>query len=606
MSFQPTPQLPADPWIGAFSTLAAPAPPPKRRSRVAPWIGVGLTLAGLLTASSVLGAPAAPSDAGAAHWLPADGSRLAFTTEQGAHTVEWSRPTVHSLMQFNSPTFLTWVKVSETDWTTANYLRVASQRLDDQAAAISTGEDLWVIDDTGARTIAESTSDNGDTIWEPGRLDLPADLATGKEWTSEGVLAFRPVGGDWQTAEYRAAYQASAPEDADYLARGCVTVAMTVTLNQQEIPTDRTWCPDAGPVAGSDPEFTWAPTDTLPRMPLGEPAGFDWATADELAFLTRTHSLTGAGTTFLSPVSPPGVLPDGSVVFANQLMPDVLALDPSDDPPLVRWAARPAGTPLTSAGFGGITVVSTSQRRLIAYGPDGQWLWEARQSDLTRAAPVRFGADTVMVVTLDGGVTGYDLITGAVRWRADMAVEIHRPPVVAGDRLLVADQGGALTCFDAAGRELWTIDAGQVSSMAATDGPEPLVVVGRADSYVVRAYRLSDGEPVWRNRVVEDARDLIAIGDRVVLRDYDRLLGLDAATGATLWTQQLRNWTAVGGGERLLAVTDDSLVLLDRDGRQVRSWPLQLGDVESVAYLTVAGDAVVAYGPTGFAVGRVA
>ena len=185
-----------------------------------------------------------------------------------------------------------------------------------------------------------------------------------------------------------------------------------------------------------------------------------------------------------------------------------------------------------------------------------------------------------------------------------MAVEIHRPPVAAGNRLLVSDQGGALTCFDAAGAELWTIDAGQVSSLAVTDGPDPLVVVGRADSYVVRAYRLADGEPVWRTRIVEDARGLVAIGDRVVLRDSDRLLGLDVATGETLWTQVLRNWAVIGGGDRLLALTDDALVLLDADGRRLKEWPVQLGDVESVSYLTIAADAVLVYGPTGFAVGR--
>ena len=617
MSTEPTPQPPADPWLGAFASLPPPPQPstpppgwkapsparPKKRSRVAPWIGVGLTLAGLVTASSVLGAPAAPPDAGANRWLPPDGTRLAYTTQQGVHTVEWSRPTVHSLMQFNSPTFLTWANISETDWTAASYLRVASQRLDDQAAAVTTGEDLWVIDDTGARTIAESTSDVGDTVWEPGRLDLPADLAVGKEWESEGAVAFRPIGGDWQAVEYRAVYQASPPADADQVARGCVAVAMTVTINQQDTLAERTWCPGAGPVAGSDPDLVWTLTEDLPRLTPAEPAAFDWDRADQLEFTTRVHSLTGAGNTFVSPVSPPGLVPSG-LVFANKIMPDVLTLDPADDPPQVRWAARPGGTPLASATFDGLTVVSTSQRRLVAYGPDGQWLWQAPQTDLTQAAPVRLGADTVVVVTLDGGVTGYDLITGAQKWRADMAVEIHRPPVAAGDRLLVSDQGGALTCFDAAGAELWTIDAGQVSSLAVTDGPDPLVVVGRADSYVVRAYRLADGEPVWRTRIVEDARGLVAIGDRVVLRDSDRLLGLDVATGETLWTQVLRNWAVIGGGDRLLALTDDALVLLDADGRRLKEWPVQLGDVESVSYLTIAADAVLVYGPTGFAVGR--
>lgn len=564
-----------------------------------------MTLVCLLTAASTLGAPAAPPTTGAARWLPADGTRLAFTSDDATHAVEWSRPTPHSLMQFNSPTFMTWAGIAEADWTQASYLRVTSQRLDDQATVEASGEDLWLVDDTGARTIAESLSGTLDTIWEPGRLDLPAELSAGSTWSSDGEVAFRQPGADWGATTYHAAYQAEPPSDDSERARGCIVVAMTLTINQQELPNRRTWCPAEGVVASQDSESSWSLTASLPQLPPAEQPVFDWSRAGELEFTDLGHSLQGAGYTTLSPIATPAVLPNGALVVANRIMPDLIALDSVTDPPPVRWAARPGGSLASVASFAGVTVVTTSRRALLAYGPDGQWLWEARLSDLTRVAPALAGGDTVVVVTLDGAVTGYDLATGGERWRTGMGTEIRRAPLVTGERILVADAGGALSCFDLAGQELWTIDAGRVSTLAVSAGPEPLVAVGRSDSLVIRAYSLTDGSEIWRRRILEDARDLVSLGDRFVLRDDDRLVGIDAASGAQRWTTAIRSERAAGGAGHVLLLTPTSLLLLDRDGRQVREWPHRLGDIERAdSYLATSGDAVIASGPTGFAVGR--
>lgn len=580
-----------------------PAPPPRPPSALAPWIGVGLTLAALLTATSVMGAPAATPNAGAARWLPPDGSRQAFVVGDASQALEWSRPPLHSLIQYGSPTFSIWAGITETDWQEAAYLRVAGHSLDERATAATTTENLWVVEDAGARTIAESASDAGDTIWEPGRLDLPADLAVGSTWTSQGAVAFRPPGGEWVSAEYQADYRAMAPADPAEQWRGCVVVAMELTVNGQKLPSDRTWCPGAGVIAGDDGDNTWVPAETLPRLPLAEPPDFDWSRADELEFTHRTHSQPGTGMTFLSPVSAPAALPDGTLVFANGAMPDLIALDPTTDPPPLRWVARPGGSLTSANGFAGLTVVTTSRRALIGYGPQGQWLWQTRLSDLTRVPPVLLGADTVVVVTLDGGITGYDLATGEERWRARMDAEIRRPPLVAGDRLLVADADGALSCLDADGQEQWTIDAGRVRSLAVSSGPDPVVAVGRSDSYVVSGYSLADGSRAWRERILQDARDLISLGDRFVLRDDDQLIAIEATDGARLWSSPMRSAAAIGGGGRILLLTADALVLIDAEGNPVREWPHQLGGV-SPGYLALSGGQVVVSGPTGFAVGR--
>ncbi|MDQ7994086.1 MAG: PQQ-binding-like beta-propeller repeat protein, partial [Propionicimonas sp.] len=254
---------------------------------------------------------------------------------------------------------------------------------------------------------------------------------------------------------------------------------------------------------------------------------------------------------------------------------------------------------------GGLTVVATTGRRLVAYGAGGQWLWEVPLSDIARVAPVPLGA-TLVVATLDGEVTGLDLASGAEAWRTQVAAEVRDPLVTAGDRLLVADQSGALTCLDAAGSELWAVDAGAARSVAVSSGASPVVVVGREDSPVVRGYALADGERVWELRHYDDAREIVAIGDRFLLRDTDRSTAVDAATGAPAWTwSQQRSWAAVGGGDRVLLLTDTDLVLLDDAGAVVGRWPHALGDVsQSSSFLAAAEGLVVAYGPLGMTVGR--
>ncbi len=615
MSTEPTPQPPADPWLGAFAALpqqpqpstpppgwtgsgTVPIPSKPPRSRTAPWIGVGLALAGLVTASSVLGAPPAPAATGVARWLPPDGTRLAFAWPQGTHTVEWSRPTAFSLKPSSSRTFDTWSGQTSTDWLHAAYLRVSAQQLSDQGEVEEAGEELWLIDTSGARTIAESNSEAGDTIWEPGLLDLPASATVDMTWESAGKVSFRPVGGEWTTAEYRASHQATAPADPAEQAKGCLSVATIVTINQQEIRRARTWCPGAGTVT-FDTGDAWPSTDTVPPRHVSEQPAFDWGQADRLELTFATHDL------FLSTTSPPGLLPDGSLLAVKQTAPDLVSIDPAANPPTIRWNTRPGGVLTSITTVADISLATTSRRELVAYGPDGQWLWESGLSELTTVPPVPLGADAVVVVTLDGEVAAYDLTTGDERWRTSMGSEIRLAPLVAGDRVVVADASGRLSCFDAEGNEVWRVDSGRVSALAVSAGAEPVIAVGRSDAYLVQGHSLANGSQVWRRRILEDIRTVMSLGDRFVLRDDDRLIGIDATSGTPLWSEPVHSLAGVGGGSHLLLLAESTLTLVDTNGRVVRSWPHQFGNVSSsVVSLTVTGGALLAFGPAGWAIGR--
>ncbi len=583
--------------------MSSPAQPSGRP--LASWLAISLTVGALLAAAAVIGRPAAAAVDGVAGWLPPDGHRTRLAAAGAIAATEWSRPTAFSLAQSGAPEFWVWVQITETGWDTATYLRAMTHRLDQAGGSQGRSEALWALDDTGARQVLDLTADGESIVFEPGRLDLPAGLKAGDAWTSQGELARRMPGEEWAVHAYRAEYRALAAGDPALAGRGCVVIVREFSFADQTRPGEQTWCPGTGVVAGSDADTRWAPGGPAPAPTVADPAPFDWSRVDDVEFTTSTVNQVGTGVAQVSPVVAPGIQPDGRLVFTNQVLPDVLTLDVTSDPAPVAWHARPGATPTTGGTFGGLTVVATAARTVVGYGPDGQWLWEAALSDITRVPPVRLGS-SVVLVTLDGRVTALDLATGAQAWHADLAGEIRRPPVVVGDRLIVGDQTGALTCLDAAGTEQWVIDAGVALSLAASPGAEPVVVVGRDGSPVLQAYRVSDGARVWRVRHYDDARDIVAVADRFVLRDGDRTTALDAATGATAWTWTgARTWAAAGGGERVLLLTDTDLVLLDADGRQLRSWPHRLGDItQSASFLAAGEGAVVAYGPVAVTVGR--
>jgi len=340
---------------------------------------------------------------------------------------------------------------------------------------------------------------------------------------------------------------------------------------------------------------TWAPTtEPGPTVAVDPEVPFDWGAADTLNFTMWDASQDPVSTVVLNPVAPPGLI-QGDVVFAHRLQPTVHGiLLTADEEPSIAWAAHPGGVLTTSATLGGVTVVATTNRDLVAYTANGRWIWQARLEDVSMAPPTRFG-DLAVVVTLDGAVTAYDLASGAIRWSTSLGAEIRQPPLVAGDRMLVVNQAGALACLDTRGETVWVIDAGIPRSMAVGGGPDPVVAYGKEGSLVIRAYSLVDGHQVWRSRIYEDSREMVALDSTLVVRDDDATLGVDWNTGAVKWRwagQRTNN--VVGGGQYALLLGENDLLLLDADGNEVRVWQHRLLNVTS-SFLVAADKTVLAY-----------
>jgi hypothetical protein len=587
--------------------VANPAAP---RKVSAPAVWVGLILVALFASTALLGRPATFPESGAAAWLPPDGTRQRYAGPDGTVATEWALDQAVSLIGSGPPQFYSWLAETSLDWQTAAVARVVSVFESSTGKYQGREDDLYSVGADGVRTEAEVASNGISRIYLPGRLDVAATMAAGAAWTSSGTVVETTLAGE-ERLQYTVDYAARTPAEPTLIPRGCVVVNMRERVGTRpEATSERTWCRHAGVISYASTDGAWRGSGARVETSPEPDQGLDWSRAEELQFTPRTINQVGVGATLVSPVSPPGMLPDGTIVFNNQVFSDVLALDPATDPPPVTWRARPGGRNTALAVFGDTTIAAATGRELVAYGPGGQWLWEHRLSDLAVVTPARLG-DLVVVATLDGRVTAYELGTGSRRWSYTSSAEIRVAPVVAADHVLVVDQAGQLTCLDASGAEVWTTDAGRVEHFGVWTGPPaaapsgPVVVVPRSDGSRVQGLSLADGSRLWRVREFADAKDVLALDDVVVLRDADEAVGLDPTTGTRLWSWHgARTYTGTGGGDRVLLLAADRLVLLDERGGVRREWPMSVGDVTSAAtYLVPARGRLLVYGPGGVQLG---
>jgi outer membrane protein assembly factor BamB len=565
--------------------------------------GIALTLAavisGLVLVSATAGHPPGVVDTPASRFLPTDGRRVRYTSASGTLTGDWAVDTLPSLFGQGPRQLSSWMEVTELDWRKAALTRLSTVEADAAGTVTGRYDDFYSLTADGIRAEVSISGDGTAQLFVPGRLDLSATPSKNRTWTSEGALGVLPPGGKVAVHSYHVDYSSAAATGAGL--EGCVVVTARQRLDDQQATTwQNTWCPGSGVVAFTSAEGTeWTSTTEPGPADPGPAATFDWSSADRLAFSPRKLNNVG-DEVLLTLAQTPAALPDGTAVAIQSTYSDVVAIDTSAAVPPSTWRARPGGRPTSIAAFNAITLVATTGRELVAYGPAGDWRWAAQLSDLTVVPPVRIG-DVAVVAALDGSVTGYDAATGTQRWRRQPGIEVRVAMATLGDRVVVIDQAGALTCLDASGAEAWRTDAGTSGTIAITAGPDPVVVVPAGDAPRITAYSLADGSEAWQVRDPIVARSLIGLASQVVVRDGNRTMALDEATGATRWTWDAeRTHNAAGGGDRLLLVTGSRLVLLDGSGRQVREWPLSLGAIDDRnTWLTTSTGHVLVFGPRG-------
>jgi outer membrane protein assembly factor BamB len=585
---------------------------PGQRRPSGPAIAVGLVVVSLLVLTSVLGRPVGLPATGVTGWLPADGHRQRLSGPDGVQAGEWTIDQF-SVLVVNGPSeFLTWLRIAKAD-SQAQVARLTTTRIRPSGEVDGRSDNLFSIGADGVRAAVAGGFDGSSLSYVPGRLDLPSDLAAGRSWSSEGGVLIVDAAGKRTTAGYRADYSAATPADHSLLARACVVVTRREQIGQEPASiTESTWCRHEGIIGFATAAGRWQATAPTPAtVPPEDP--FDWSTADRLSFSPRkinnpamVNNGPNVGNVVLDSMAAPGILPDGTAVFAGRTTGDVSAVQVDTQPPPLLWRARPGLRNTAAATFGTLTLVAAASRQLVAYGAAGEWLWEVRLPDLAVVAPARLG-DEAVVATLDGSVSGYDLATGALSWRRQMSSEVRSALIVAGDRVLVVDQNGQLSCFDPTGAELWSVQSGPVAHFAVSTGPDPTVVVPNSDGPRVQGYSLADGSLRWNLRQFLSVEDAIALDGVVVLRDSKEVIGIDPATGQRSWTWAARTFGGIGGASRVLLLVDGALVLLDNKGAKVTSWPVAIGDPSADGpLLSAANSRVLVYSLSGAELGVVA
>ncbi|SEQ69028.1 outer membrane protein assembly factor BamB family protein [Microlunatus flavus] len=370
------------------------------------------------------------------------------------------------------------------------------------------------------------------TAYEPALLELPADVAPGSSWRSAGSA------GDEE--DYESTFTATAA------AGGCLDVSGRLVLRPRgtaqggrQSTLTRTWCPGRGLVAAS--ESGGSTRTTLDPVAAPAPgarttAGAPVAWADPRAWRPKTWDTVSVDPTTEEPgpmngnadvAIDPVLTASGLVVRAMSSPHDLVATTPKTaDAWTPAWRVHPGGTVLTLASFGAVVLVTTSERRLVAYSEAGSRLWEADLPEVAPTAPVAVSRDDAVLVDLSGRVLRFGVADGAVRWTRSVGSDVNRLPGVGAGLVVVADRGGTVSALDAA-----------------------------------------TGAPRW-DRPVE-ARAVAVVGEQVVVASDQNVMGLEAAAGTTRWVTHfdgtLTALTAFGGST-LLASKAETL-LLDGAGR---------------------------------------
>ncbi len=526
---------------------------------------VGVVVA-LVVSAAVIGRPSAGEGFAVMRFLPPSGGRVVLGNETDPDEVqEWATlvglaplvggPAAYVLAgpDLDAVTATTWARLSAVTADSAGRVSARSTQL----FAVGDGLELRV-----------TSGPAGFTAFTPGLRLLGGD-ADGS-WTATGTVRRGTTGLNvTSTLPY---YAEVTSRRAD---GGCVAVSSRLTIAREPVTeAEQTWCPGRGITASRREGVGRTAVDRPPRW-LGRvtpsdpaPPALDGGWSFERRRLLRSVAYSVR----------PAVLGNGLVAYASQASRDVIARDGGGDETAdPRWTAHPGGTITSMLSAGSVLVVTTTERRVVGYGADGQYLWQGALTDVNAVPITRLGGLAV-VASLDGTVTAFDLATGRVAWTGSTPNEIRQPPAVEGGGVTVLDQAGNLVAFAGDGTLRHTLQLDQPESFAVLGD---LVVVASRQDRFVRGYRLADGGLAWRRPVPGGRSSITPAGGRLLVRQSDQVLALASEDGRTLWTAPFRATDLAVIGDRVVFTDRTAIRLYDLAGAELASHATQEPDLSS-------------------------
>jgi outer membrane protein assembly factor BamB len=220
-----------------------------------------------------------------------------------------------------------------------------------------------------------------------------------------------------------------------------------------------------------------------------------------------------------------------------------------------------------------------AQRRSLAEPPPAPLLpaEEAWAVDL-RSAPSAEGAldsSRVYVPLQSGLLVALERETGATAWSIE--VEGGSRPSVRDGLVFIAGADGLRAVQSASGEQRWAAPLGaELRAPLVLEGEVLLALVAPGE---LRAFRSSDGQPLWQRAIdMSGPVSLAADGNAVVVCAGDRLARISLKEGALLWEQRLGGVLSaqtLAGDRVFVGSTDNHFYALEADtGRLAWRWRL--------------------------------
>ena len=222
------------------------------------------------------------------------------------------------------------------------------------------------------------------------------------------------------------------------------------------------------------------------------------------------------------------------------------------------WRWRESGSQAGVALANGVVVAPLVDGRVVGLDEaTGQvaWTQEARGEARVFAAPVALDGD-VVVADDRGRVSRIDVQTGQDRWAVEVGGPVEATPSADGASVVVSTTRGAVVRLDPSdGRVLWSLPppAGRDLRASSASVRGDALAVGFTDG-TARVLDLATGAERWRFSTDGNvAAPPLWLGAHVAVGTMDeRLVLLDAETGALVWSTELRGRVksalGVGGG----------------------------------------------------------
>ena len=446
----------------------------------------------------------------------------------------------------------------------------------------------------GPITLLGESAPGGARTFQPGLVELPADVTPGATWSGSGTAG--------KDLTYQSEFRAEAAE------RGCLQVAGTITYTARGRPGStetvrKSWCPHEGLIREqtSTPQqsVTVSTVRGLATPPTVKTTSEPVAWRDPRAWKNEQFTSVsidqnlGQGIMTGSPSAvPPVVTASGLVVRATSSS-DLVVFTPKTPTEWTSlWRMHPGGTVISLVAFGDVVVATTSQRQVVGYTANGVRLWQHDLDEVALQGPVR--VDDTRLALVDGGgtVRVLDIANGSQRWARSLRSEVDVAPVADARAVIVADGSGTVTAFAPDdGGELWQRDLEVSRATLVGD------TVVTSSAATLTAVSIADGTSRWLQPLTGTVNALQTFDGRAVLATQLRtvLLAEDGTVQATFEPAELLTTTTghlVCWGTRQAQVIDRTLAVVttldtpDRNLTTAGNWPV----ADRFGVLLFAGD----------------